>query len=132
MLFGGANGFNLFQPKSIKNDQSKPVIVLSDLLLANRSVDIGGKIDGNILLNQAIGFTKEIRLNYRQNGVTLSFAALNYFNPKKIRYKYRLEGFDKHWQEPQNDNRSATYTNIDPGEYVFKVRSTDGSGNWGG
>lgn len=130
LLFGGANGFNIFQPAQIKNDQTKPVIVLSDLQLANRSVGIGEKTGGHVILTQAVALTQKIRLHYNQNGFTIAFAALNFFNPQKIRYKYMLEGFDHHWQQQQNDSRRAGYTNIDPGEYVFRVMSTDASGNW--
>jgi len=130
LLFGGPNGFNLFQAAHIKNDQSKPQIVWSGLEISNRPVTIGEKIDGHIILQQSVALTKALELRYNQNGFTIAFAALNYFNPHKIKYKYKLEGFDQHWQELQGGSRRATYTNIDPGKYVFKVVSTDASGNW--
>ncbi len=130
LLFGGANGFNLFLPDNIRNDDSKPAIILSDLQIANKSIRIGETYNGSVILHQSISFTDTLNLNYRQNGFTLDFAALNFFDPKKIRYRYKLIGFDQHWQELSGDNRRATYTNIDPGNYVFKVVSTDASGNW--
>ena len=130
LLFGGANGFNLFNPDEIKTDNSKPLIVLSELQISNKSVGIGEQIDGRVLLHKSIVFTDTLELKYSQNSITLSFAALNYFGPQKIKYRYKLEGFDQQWQELQEDIRRATYTNIDPGEYVFKVVSTDASGNW--
>lgn len=130
LAFGGANGFNLFQPERIKNDLNKPVIVFTDLQLENKSVGIGEPVDGRILLNKSLAFTEGITLKHNQNGFAIEFAALNYFNPHKIRYRYKLEGFDEHWQEPQGNSRRATYTNIDPGTYTFKVMSTDASGNW--
>lgn len=130
LLFGGANGFNLFNPDEIKTDNTKPLIVLSELQISNKSVGIGERIDGQVLLNKSIVFTDTLKLKYSQNSITLSFAALNYFGPQKIKYRYKLEGFDQQWQELQEDIRRATYTNIDPGEYVFKVVSTDASGNW--
>ena len=130
LLFGGANGFNLFRPEMIRNDRSMPVIVLSDLQLANRSVKTGEAINGKVILKEAINHAQQLELEYDQNGFAIAFAALNFFNPQKIRYRYMLDGFDKHWQEPQNDSRRATYTNIDPGKYVFRVISTDAEGNW--
>lgn len=130
LLFGGANGFNLFKPENIRNDNTKPSIVLTDLQISNRSIGIDQNVDGRILLKKSIIFTKDLKLNHSQNGFTLEFAALNFFNPQKIKYRYKLEGFDQHWQELQPNNRRATYTNIDPGKYVFKVVSTDASGNW--
>ncbi|WGQ10118.1 two-component regulator propeller domain-containing protein [Pedobacter gandavensis] len=130
LAFGGANGFNLFQPERIKNDLSKPVIVFTDLQVENKSVGIGEPVNGRILLEKSLSFTDGITLKHNQNGFAIEFAALNYFNPHKIRYRYKLEGFDEHWQEPQPNSRRATYTNIDPGAYTFKVMSTDASGNW--
>ncbi len=130
LLFGGANGFNLFNPADIKTDNSKPLIVLSELQISNKSVEIGEPIDGRIPLNKSIVFTDTLELKYSQNSITLSFAALNYFGPQKIKYRYKLEGFDQQWQELQENIRRATYTNLDPGEYLFKVMSTDASGNW--
>jgi signal transduction histidine kinase/ligand-binding sensor domain-containing protein/DNA-binding response OmpR family regulator len=130
LLFGGANGFNLFNPDDIKTDNIKPVIVLSELQISNKTVGIGEQIDGRVPLNKSIVFTDTLELKYSQNSLTFGFAALNYFGPQKIKYRYRLEGFDQQWQELQENLRRATYTNIDPGEYTFKVVSTDASGNW--
>jgi signal transduction histidine kinase/ligand-binding sensor domain-containing protein/DNA-binding response OmpR family regulator len=130
LLFGGANGFNLFRPEEISNDKSLPVLVFSDLQLANRSVKIGEAVNGKVILNQSLNHIPELELKYDQSGFAIAFAALNFFNPQKIRYRYMLEGFDRHWQEPQNDSRRATYTNIDPGEYVFRLISTDAAENW--
>jgi len=130
LIFGGANGFNIFKASQIQNDSSKPLIVLTELQIAGRNVGIAEKIGGNVLLKSALVVTSSIKLHYNQNGFTLAFAALNFFNPQKIRYKYMLEGFDQHWQELGSDNRRAAYTNIDPGEYLFRVRSNDASGNW--
>jgi len=130
LLFGGANGFNLFKPADIRNDITKPVIVFTDLQISNRSIGIDDQVNGRDILKKSIIFTKDLKLNHSENGFALEFAALNFFNPQKIKYRYKLEGFDQHWQELQGNNRLATYTNIDPGEYTFKVVSTDASGNW--
>lgn len=130
LLFGGANGFNMFLPQQIRNDNSIPVIVLSDLQISNKSINIGEKSGGRVALKKSLVFTDTLELNYSQNGFTIEFAALNFFNPNKIKYRYKLEGFDQHWQELQGDIRRASYTNIDPGEYTFTVVSTDASGNW--
>ncbi|WP_342332705.1 two-component regulator propeller domain-containing protein [Pedobacter sp. FW305-3-2-15-E-R2A2] len=130
LLFGGANGFNLFQPGHIKTDHSKPGIAFTDLQIDNKSVGIGEDFGGRIILDKSITATTAIELNYSQNGFAVEFAALNYFNPQKIRYRYKLEGFDMDWQEAQPNSRRATYTNIDPGTYFFKVMSTDATGNW--
>ena len=130
LLFGGSNGFNIFKPENIRKDDSKPLIVLSGLQLANKPVGVGAMVDEQVLLKQSLHLTDTLELKYSQNGFALDFAALNFFSPQNIKYKYKLEGFDQQWQELQENGRRATYTNIDPGEYVFKVVSTDASGNW--
>ena len=119
LIFGGANGFNLFRPANIKNDQSIPPLVFLGFQLASNKAGTVFPVQTNV-----------IELGYQENAFTIAFAALNYFNPNKIRYQYQLEGFDEQWQEVSGDGRKATYTNIDPGEYLFKVRSTDASGTW--
>ncbi len=130
LIFGGTNGFNIFQPQNIRDDNSTPEIIISDLQIANKSVGVGERVEGRVLLHKSIVFTKNLELKYNQNALTLEFAALNFFNPHKIKYRYKLEGFDQRWQELQGDIRRATYTNIDPGVYTFKVVSTNASGNW--
>jgi signal transduction histidine kinase/DNA-binding response OmpR family regulator len=130
LLFGGSNGFNLFKPANILNDRTKPVIVISELQIGNKTVGIQEPVDGRVLLDKSIEFTQDLDLKYNENGLTFEFAALNFFNPRNIKYRYKLEGFDKHWQELRGDIRRATYTNIDPGDYTFRVISTDASGNW--
>jgi signal transduction histidine kinase/ligand-binding sensor domain-containing protein/DNA-binding response OmpR family regulator len=130
LLFGGPNGFNLFKPANIRNDGTKPMIVISELQISNKAVGIQEPVDGRVLLDKSIEFTKSLDLKYNENGLTFEFAALNFFNPRNIKYRYKLEGFDPHWQELRGDVRRATYTNIDPGDYTFRVVSTDASGNW--
>lgn len=130
LLFGGADGFNLFHPGQIGNDDTQPVMVLTDLQIANKRIAIGERVNGKVILKKSIAFSQYLDLKYYQNAVTIGFAALNYFNPGKIKYRYKLEGFDQHWQEIQGDVRRATYTNIDPGRYTFRVMSTNASGNW--
>lgn len=130
LIFGGANGFNLFKPEDIKTDHSKPEIVLSDLQIANKSVAVDEALDGEIILDKILNSTSKLTLNHRNNVISIEFTALNYFNPDKIKYRYMLEGFDKTWQEPSGNLRRATYTNLDPGSYTFKVSSTNSAGDW--
>lgn len=130
IIFGGANGFNLFKPGDIKSDTSIPEIIFSDLQVANKSVGIDEVIAGDILLKQSLAYTNDLTFNHHLNVFSIAFSAVNFFNPDKIRYQYRLIGFDKHWQDAQGEIGKATYTNLDAGDYVFKVRSTNAAGNW--
>jgi len=120
LIFGGISGFNIFNPTKIKSGDYFPPIVLTDLKIFNKSVKIGNhKRD---ILTKSISETDKIKLKYDQNSITIDFASFDYANSIGIQYSYFLEGFDKDWNEP-SVNRSATYTNLDPGEYTFHVKT---------
>lgn len=130
MIFGGANGFNLFMPSSIKPDRAKSAIVLTDLQLFNRSVMIGEKINDRVILFQSVSETSAIQLRHNENILAIEFAALNYSNPEKIKYAYRLDGFNDDWVYTDGSMRKAIYTNLDPGTYTFRVKASDEDGQW--
>lgn len=120
LLFGGISGFNVFDPAKIKSGEYFAPIVLTDLKIFNKSVKISdSKRD---VLTKCISETEKIELKYEQNSITLDFASFDYANNLGIQYSYYLEGFDKDWTEP-SVSRSATYTNLDPGEYTFRVKT---------
>ena len=120
LLFGGISGFNIFNPVKIKSGDYFPPVVLTDLKIFNKSVKIGDRKKD--VLTKSISETDKITLKYEQNSITLDFASFDYANSLGIQYSYYLEGFDKDWTEP-SVNRSATYTNLDPGEYTFRVKT---------
>lgn len=120
LLFGGISGFNIFNPTKIKSGDYFPQIVFTDLKIFNKSVKIGDQ--KNDVLTKSISETETIKLQYNLNSITLEFASFDYANSLGIQYSYFLEGFDKDWNEP-SVNRSATYTNLDPGEYTFHVKT---------
>ena len=125
MYFGGNKGYNRFKPfKTAARSFSAPV-VMTNFLLFNRSVLPGI----NSVLKQDISRTDTITLQYSQSVFSLQFASLNYTVPEKNRFAYFLEGFDKTWNY-LNGRRTATYTNLDPGEYVFKVKAANADGIW--
>lgn len=120
LIFGGANGFNLFNPSSIVTDKNIPPVVLTGLRLFNKQV----------LLPISVARERELILPYDQNNFSLEFAALSYINPKKNRYAYQLADIDKGWVFTDGSNRLATYTNIGPGEYIFRVKASNSDGVW--
>lgn len=126
MYFGGINGFNEFFPDSIKTTNYDPNIVLTGFQIFNKPEKIIKDHNG---VEQAIGNAKEVSLSYKQSVITFEFASLNYTIRDKKHYAYFLEGFDKDWNNI-GIQHSATYTNLDPGEYIFKVRGLDNVGNW--
>ena len=125
MYFGGKNGFNVFHPDKIKMSNYKPHIVFTDFSLFQESVAIGKESP----LKQNILLMDKIDLEYDQNDFSISFAALDFSNPDKIKYKYILENHDEDWIKGGYNN-VASYTNMDPGEYTFNVLATNGDGVW--
>ncbi|GAA0557087.1 hybrid sensor histidine kinase/response regulator transcription factor [Chitinophaga japonensis] len=130
LVFGGGNGFNLFYPHTITQNKNVPPLVLTDFRIFNQSVQAGHKINGRVLLEQDITNTRQLTLKYGENVFSVAFAALSYFHPEKSRYAYQLEGFNKEWLYTGGQQRIATYTNLDPGEYIFRVKASNNDGVW--
>ncbi len=126
MYFGGINGFNVFHPDSIKDNSSIPPVQITEFLLFNKPVIIGAK---DSPLKKHISQTDTLILNYDQSLFTFRFVALNYIYGEKSQYAYMMEGFDKDWNYIGTERR-ATYTNLDPGEYIFRVKASNNDGIW--
>ena len=130
IILGGPNGFNLFNPADIVPEKSTPNLVFTDLQLFNKPVGIGEKINGRVVLPQSISHTSSITLHFNENILALEFAALNFYNPEKIKYAYRLDGFNKEWVITDGKMRKAIYTNLDPGDYTFRLKASYTNGEW--
>ncbi|MCP4154297.1 MAG: protein kinase [bacterium] len=126
MFFGGINGFNAFYPHEITDNPHIPPVVITDFQILNESVQTGDKSP----LKQSIIETKEITLSHKDYVFSFDFAALDFTNPGKNKYAYKMEGFDKDWVYRDAKKRFATYTNLDPGNYVFRVIGTNNDGVW--
>lgn len=125
-FFGGNNGFESFFPDSIRTISSKGRIVLSDLRIANQSVK-PGSIDSP--LKKHISLTSNLDLSYQQRSFVLDFVVLDHRQSSNYSYCYKLEGFDEDWN-CAGRNHSATYTNLDPGNYTFHVKAANRDGVW--
>jgi len=130
LVFGGPNGFNIFQPKLIASNQNPPLVVFTEFLLFNNPLLVGEQINGRTILEASLSSTENIVLKHFENVFSVSFAALNFFHPEKNVYKYKLEGFDTDWRLADSQNRQVTYTNLDPGSYVLKVLAANNDGVW--
>ncbi|WP_243751570.1 two-component regulator propeller domain-containing protein [Niastella caeni] len=130
LIFGGANGFNIINPEAIAHNTIVPDVVLTDLRVFDKSPQPGEVINNRVLLTTAISEIKEITLKYHENIFSLEFAALNYSNPEKNQYAYKLEGFNNDWLTTDGTHRTVTYTNLDPGKYTFRVKASNGDGVW--
>ena len=126
MGFAGTGGVTLFYPDQIKQNQHPPEVVITGFQLFNKPVKVARAGEESVLKN-SVGHTKEITLEYNQSVFTFDFAALNYSFPEKCNYAYKLEGFDKNWNEV-GTQRTATYTNLNPGSYTFMVKGSNNDG----
>jgi signal transduction histidine kinase/ligand-binding sensor domain-containing protein/DNA-binding response OmpR family regulator len=127
--FGGINGFNTFFPDSIKENNFDPPIVLTSFMVFNTPVSIAVNDKDPSPLKKSITESKKIILSYSSSVISLEFASLNYTGSEKKKYAYMLEGFDKTWNEIGTERR-ATYTGLNPGNYVFKVKGLNNNGQW--
>ncbi len=126
LAFGGQNGFNIFKPNEIKDNPYIPPVVINDFYIFNRPVKIGADSP----LKQHISFTKELTLSYKQSVFSFDFVALNYTSSEKNQYAYKMDGVDKDWVYVDSSRRFVTYTNLDAGDYVFKVKASNNDGLW--
>lgn len=124
MFFGGINGFNSFFPEDISINKTKAKPIITKFYLFNKPVKIGP----NEILKKHISELNEIVLKYRENVISFEFASLHYSYPMKNQHQYMLENFDEEWVNIGN-NRRANY-NLNPGEYLFKVRVANSDGIW--
>lgn len=120
LLFGGISGFNIFDPQEVIIHEAGAPMVLTELRLFNKKVEIGQ--ERKPVLPRSITETEAITLPFDQKVITIEYAALNYVNSPNNLYSYFLEGFDNNWTDP-SPLRSATYTNLNPGDYTFHVKS---------
>jgi signal transduction histidine kinase/ligand-binding sensor domain-containing protein/AraC-like DNA-binding protein len=130
MFFGGLEGFNMFHPDSIQFNLTPPPVCITGFKIFNHLIEPNMSINGRIYLSKSIEQTKEIHLTYHDNVFSIEFVALSFISPLKNKYAYKLEGFDHEWTEVNADKRFANYTNLNPGEYTFRVKASNSDGIW--
>jgi ligand-binding sensor domain-containing protein/signal transduction histidine kinase len=126
LFFGGSNGFNSFFPENVRDNPYVPPVVITSFKMFNKPVPIGAKS----ALTKAIPYVDSLTLSHRDNVFSFEFAALSYANSQKNRYRYKLENFEPDWNEVGSKQRLASYTNLDPGRYVFRVQGSNSDGVW--
>lgn len=129
MYFGGTKGFNVFSPDNIPQNNDPPQVYLTDFLIFNKPVAINGS---GSPLSKHISKTDKIVLKHNQSSITFKYTAVNFIFSERNQYAYYLEGFDADslkWNHVGN-SREATYTNLDPGEYIFRVKASNNDGVW--
>ena len=125
LIFGGSAGLDAFNPKGVPQNNIAPAVQLTTFSLFDNEVE--PKQNG--VLEQPIHAARKIRLSYNEYVFSIGYAALDFADPEKNQYAYQLVGFDKSWRNV-GSQRMATYTNLEPGEYTFRVKATNNDGVW--
>ncbi|HYE58898.1 MAG TPA: SpoIIE family protein phosphatase, partial [Rhodothermales bacterium] len=125
IFFGGVEGVTAFNPASFTPSRRPPVLALTDLRLYNRVVVPGPESP----IQAPLGDAPVVRLRHDQDVVTFEYVGFHAQNPKAVRYRYRLTGFDPRWIDA-GTARTATYTNLDAGRYTFQVQAANADGVW--
>ena len=128
IVFGGSNGFNIFNSKQAAKQTDAPEVLLSDLKIFNTSVRPNDRFG---VLEEDINQVDSITLSHKHSVFNIEFKALTLKAAEKVHYAYYLEGFENHWNYVGNKT-SATYTNLNSGDYVLHVKSTNSDGVWNG
>ena len=129
MIFGGVNGITTFYPEQVLAGQAPQPVILTDFLLFNQPAPLQHE-DPNSPLKKTIHTTRSLTLTHKDRAFSFEFATPQYSTPQENRYAYRLTGFDRDWIYTDASRRTATYTNLGPGNYNFQVKSSDKNGIW--
>jgi signal transduction histidine kinase/ligand-binding sensor domain-containing protein/DNA-binding response OmpR family regulator len=123
LVFGGNNGFNIFNPNDVSHVDINPPVYILGLELLGTKIAVKDKTDRRPILTKSIINTPEIVLKHKENVISIEFAALSFIDAERIKYRYRLEGFNNNWMYTEGSSRKATFTNLDPGKYTFVVEA---------
>ncbi|WP_282080109.1 hybrid sensor histidine kinase/response regulator [Aquimarina algiphila] len=126
LYFGNYKGVDYFQPKDLSVNKTTPLLYLTGFKIFNKEVVPNGK---NSPLVNVIAETNNLELNHKQSVFTIDYTAINYTRPDKNLYAYYLEGLEESWNFVGNQ-RTATYTNLDYGDYTFKLKAANNDGIW--
>ena len=130
LYFGGINGISYFQPGTIEANPRLPVVQLTELRVANQAVAVGSALNGRVLLPHPLNQMPELTIRAAENDFSVEFVALNYVNPQKNQYAYRLLGYNDAWVRSPPGQRTASFANLPPGHYTLQVKASNGEGEW--
>ncbi|MCK5820512.1 MAG: hypothetical protein KAH17_01455 [Bacteroidales bacterium] len=119
IYFGGTNGLTFFKPEDHIVPPVRAEVVLSDFYLSNEIIDVLPET----FLDSSLFVKKKVTLSWSDNAFGIGFVFPDFGGPSNIIFEYMLEGFDTDWMSTSKNSRSASFTNIPPGEYEFRVRA---------
>ncbi|MEP7377800.1 MAG: two-component regulator propeller domain-containing protein [Chitinophagaceae bacterium] len=130
LIFGGPSGFNIINPDKIQAPVYRPEIIFTGLQILNNTVEPDELINNRVLLQQSLSKLQGIRLKYKENVFSIEFTSLDFGHSGGNKYAYMLEGFNPDWFYADGAQRRVTYTNLNPGHYILKVKVLNRGGLW--
>jgi len=129
MYFNTVEGLITVNTEKTQQNQLPPKTSITDIKVLNHSLGNDYKTE-EVILKGSITKPELLILPWNRQMFSIHFSAMHYASPKLNQYQYKLEGFDENWLKSESNNRIATYTNLDPGEYVFRVKSSSNTDIW--
>ncbi|GAA0878523.1 hybrid sensor histidine kinase/response regulator transcription factor [Algoriphagus jejuensis] len=130
MYLGGSKGVIFFSPKQLVNNELSPKPFITSVRIQNQEVQVGEKLNGQLILDRDINESKTLELDYINRNFSLTFSSPAYINERLNKFSYMLEGFDETWNTVDVPQRSVQYTNLFFGDYVFKIKAMNSHGVW--
>ncbi|MFB9109755.1 hybrid sensor histidine kinase/response regulator [Flavobacterium gyeonganense] len=130
IFLGGKNGIITFSTQTMKRNNWSPEPVISEFKIQNEEILPEMEINGDIPLSQDLNYAKKVELSYKNRNFSLQFSTPSFANEKLNKFQYMLEGFDKQWITANSNSRTVQYTNLYPGKYIFKIKSSNSDGHW--
>ena len=130
ILFGGNKGITIFKPDEILSDTIPPIPEFGSFQVSYHKNDPLEEVDGKVLLEKSISKTKHLELAFNQNTFSFELLGLQFTDPAKNHFKYKLHGFDQDWVYPREGEYFANYANVKPGKYTFEFYAANSNGIW--
>ncbi|MFC3973637.1 hybrid sensor histidine kinase/response regulator transcription factor [Maribacter confluentis] len=130
IYLGAKSGIIHFSTETLERNLSSTTPVITAFRIQNKEVTPGMEVNGQVPLRSDINLSKKVELNYDNRNFSLQFSEPTFANEKLNSFQYMLEGFDDQWITTTGFSRTVQYTNLFPGDYIFKIRSRNGDGQW--
>ena len=125
IFFGGTNGVTAFYPQDITEIKKEMNVLITGFHVANRPVKKGDKSGNNVITDTAVMDTEQFTLAYNENTFSIDFSVLEFSNPDRISYQYKIKELGDEWISTQPGTNRVTYSSLKPGKYTFSVQARD-------
>ena len=130
IFVGGTSGFSLINSEKLNRNPHLPKVIISSVSVFNERLPVGKRFHGRVVLDRRLEETSSIQLDHDENAISIEFSALHFASPGKLRYAYKLEGYEGEWQYTDQERAFANYTNLGNGHYTFYVKASNNDGLW--